>query len=131
MMKGLFRLLWNVILEDLAKMLGFNSPKALASCMSASDHHKSWQIIKIVLHSVAEELIWEFVRDKLPSNEVLNTASYYLWLSNVKNENYRFMADVVFTYCFALHLFRSGVRWNNAEAINTAKTKFSSLFFLN
>lgn len=39
------------------------------------------------------------------------------------------MAEVVFTYCLALHVFRAGVRRNNSLAINAAKTKFSPLFF--
>nr|XP_022289927.1 uncharacterized protein LOC111101643 isoform X2 [Crassostrea virginica] len=35
MTKALFKLLWELCLVDLAKMLGFKSPKALASCQSA------------------------------------------------------------------------------------------------
>lgn len=40
MTKAIFRLLWDVILIDLAKFLGFNSPKAQASFMSATGKHK-------------------------------------------------------------------------------------------
>ncbi|KAJ8300772.1 hypothetical protein KUTeg_022291 [Tegillarca granosa] len=40
MTKALCKLLWNVGLADLAKMLGFVSPKALASCQSCT----SWYI---------------------------------------------------------------------------------------
>jgi hypothetical protein len=39
------------------------------------------------------------------------------------------MAEVVFTYCLALHVFRAGVRRNNSCAINAGKTKFSPLSF--
>jgi len=36
MVKALFKLLWQVGIQDLGKMLGFRSPKALATCESAS-----------------------------------------------------------------------------------------------
>lgn len=40
MTKAIFRLLWDVILIDLAKLLGFNSPKAQTSFMSATGNDK-------------------------------------------------------------------------------------------
>lgn len=40
MTKAIVRLLWDVILIDLAKLLGFNSPKAQASFMSATGKNK-------------------------------------------------------------------------------------------
>uniref|UniRef100_A0A8W8M055 Uncharacterized protein n=1 Tax=Magallana gigas TaxID=29159 RepID=A0A8W8M055_MAGGI len=43
-------------------MLGFRSPKALASCQSAHDHHKSWQILEIFLHAMSAELLVPYVR---------------------------------------------------------------------
>lgn len=41
--KVIFKSLWTIILIDLAKLLGYRSVKALASCESVSSHHKSWQ----------------------------------------------------------------------------------------
>ena len=43
--KALFKLLWNVLLKDLALMLGWKSIKALTSCEKCSDHHKAWQML--------------------------------------------------------------------------------------
>lgn len=42
---------------------------------------------------------------------------------------YEFMREVVFTYCLSIHVFRAGVRRNNADAINCSKAKFAPLFF--
>lgn len=39
------------------------------------------------------------------------------------------MAEVGFTYCLALQVFRIGVRRNNTRVINAGKTKISPLFF--
>lgn len=55
---------------------------------------------------------------------------WLLWMVCwVKNPNYKFMAEVVFSYCLALHVFWARVRRNNSTAINVSKTKFSPLFF--
>ena len=49
MTKACFRLLWDVALSELGKMLGFNSIKAQSACKSANDHHKAWQMLTIFL----------------------------------------------------------------------------------
>ena len=92
-----------------------------------SDHHKSWQILQIFFHAMAEELIVVYIREKSDSPPSLN--GFYTWMGDVKNKNYKFMAETVFTYCLALHVFRAGVRRNNSIALNAAKAKFSPLFF--
>lgn len=45
MTKALFKLLWELCLVDLAKMLGFKSPKALASCQSAHAINKYAHVV--------------------------------------------------------------------------------------
>ncbi|XP_062594161.1 uncharacterized protein LOC134255654 [Saccostrea cucullata] len=129
MLKAAFRLLWDVILVDLAVILGFHSPKALASCMTATDHHKSWQIFQIFLHAMAEELLLLYAREELKRNERPTGEGFYKWTKHVKNPNYKFMVDAVFTLCLSLHVFRAGVRRNNTSAIRTALFKFAPLFF--
>lgn len=69
-------------------------------------HHKSWQILSIFMEAMASELLVSYVK------------SHYLSFTSgacnlgVRNPN-KFMAEVVFTYCLALHVFRAGVRRNN------------------
>ena len=128
-MKACFKLIWDIALSDLALLMGYKSLKAQVACKNASDHHKSWQILKIFLYGTADELIRPYIKHCLDDNEIPSLTKFYEWLSKVKNCNYLFMQDVVFTYVFALFLFRAGVRRNNSEVMLAAKTKFSALFY--
>lgn len=46
--RALFKLGWAPLLEDVAKLLGFVSPKSLLYCRRASNHHKSWELLKVI-----------------------------------------------------------------------------------
>jgi hypothetical protein len=55
MTKALFKLLWDIGLVDLAKMLGFRSPKALAACQSASGMYiGSAHVAIMIMHAVID-----------------------------------------------------------------------------
>ena len=43
-LRALFKLMWPLGLEDLAKLLGFRTHKALTYALKVSDFHKSWQV---------------------------------------------------------------------------------------
>lgn len=43
------QLVWEVVGEDLAQLLGYKSPKALQSCLEGNDHHKAFQFCEILL----------------------------------------------------------------------------------
>lgn len=105
--KSMFRLLWDVALVDLAKLLGFKSLKAQAACQNASDHHKSWQILQIFLFGTADELLLSYVRHCARHACHPSVQGYYGWSMDVQDPNYLFMKEVVFTYLFALHLYRA------------------------
>ena len=125
----MFQTVWDVALVDIAKILGFNSLKAQLACQKANDHHKAMQILEIFLYGTADELLVPFVRQCIAEGNVPCVEKYYLWLSKVKDPNYLFMKDVVFTYVFALFLFRGGIRRNNSDVLLSARTKFSALFY--
>ncbi|XP_076087738.1 uncharacterized protein LOC143058159 [Mytilus galloprovincialis] len=140
MSKALMKLLWDVIIIDLAKMLGFKSIKALQACQvlqecvllfsfSFSDHHKTWQILQIFMFAMAQELLHPYCRQQVLSCRTPTVEGFYLWLAKVSNPNFKFMSDVVFTSCLALHVLRAGTRRNNSTAIQAGKFKFSPLFF--
>lgn len=46
---GLIKLVWDVVGEDLAKLLGYKFPKALQACLEGNDHHKAFQFCEILL----------------------------------------------------------------------------------
>ena len=129
MVQACFKLLWDVVLKELGLMLGFRSIKAQTACQKACNHHKSWQMLSILLEGTAAELLVPYVRQANLEGKTPTVNGYYLWLKTVKNPNYVFLKDVIFIYLFSMFLFRAGIRKNNYEAMTEAKTKFSSLFF--
>ena len=71
MVECIFKLLRVVLLKFVAKLLGFRSERALSYvyCKTASDHHKSWEILQIVFQALSKELLVVFVREKLSKGE--------------------------------------------------------------
>ncbi|MEW8543116.1 MAG: hypothetical protein AB2693_06235 [Candidatus Thiodiazotropha sp.] len=57
-------------------------------------------------------------------------AKFFDWLETVKDPNYKFMQEVVFTYLLALNVFRIGVRRNNSKAMLSGRQTFSLLFYI-
>ena len=127
--KAIFKLLWTVIFIDLAKLLENRSVKALASCESACNHHKSWQIFEIFFQGTSREIITYYVRKCLSTNTNPTLEGLYALVAGSKGLNMQLMFKVVFTYCLALHLYRKGVRRNNKDIILSAMQKLSVLFY--
>ncbi|KAJ8300354.1 hypothetical protein KUTeg_021873 [Tegillarca granosa] len=109
MVKALFRLLWDVCLIVLAKMLGFVSVKALASCQLLN-----WQIIQIFMDAMIEEIL---VFLKLI---VVVKMFHPLSTHSISGCQY---SHTVFLYMY----FERGVRRNNASVIHSSKAKRSLL----
>ena len=129
MTKSCFKLLWNVILEDIAEVMGYTSTRAKTACQKCTDHHKAWQLLKISMIAVSKELVLPFVRECLARDINPSVYSFYTYMRDVKNPNVNFLMHAMLTYVFALFLFRAGERSNNSDAILAARMKFSSLFF--
>lgn len=92
------------------------------------DHHKSWQIIQIFMHSMACELVKVYIDHAHLHQELPTAAGYFKWVPQGHPMSI-FMSEAVFTYCLSLHVFRAGIRRNNTEAINVAKARFAPLFY--
>lgn len=60
---AVIKLLWQIIGLDLAKLVGYRSPKALQACLDANDHHKAMQFIEILLFGTClwKEIIFSFI----------------------------------------------------------------------
>lgn len=52
----MFRLFLEVVLIDLAKLMGYRTLRALSACQNASDHHKAWQLLEIFMFGTEGEL---------------------------------------------------------------------------
>ncbi|XP_062568018.1 uncharacterized protein LOC134230270 [Saccostrea cucullata] len=129
MTKAIIKLIWNVVGEDLAKMLGYRSPKALQACMDANDHHKAFQFLEILLFGTGDELLLPYVRQCLSTDGTPSAQGYFEWCCRVQDPNYKFLQEVIFTYTLSVYLFRAGVRRNNCEVIMAARLKFAPLYF--
>ena len=129
MVRSSFKLLWTVILQDAADMLGFRSDKAKASCRKAIDHHKSFQILEITIIACSLELVRQHVHEMARAGKEADYKSYCRFLQGVKDPNFLFLNEAIFTYLYSLFLFRAGMRMGNWEAILAGRTKFSPLFF--
>jgi hypothetical protein len=82
---------------------------------------ESWQILSMFMETMASELLYTYLRSTKESPPP-SLLGFYQWYLGVSNPNYKFMAEVVFTYCLAFHVFRAGVRRNNSCARTITRT---------
>ncbi|XP_053374886.1 uncharacterized protein LOC123530450 [Mercenaria mercenaria] len=123
--KACFKLLWDVCLQDLAKMLGYRTPRALMCCKACPNHHKSWMILTIFFYGTIDEILTTYIsQDEAPT-----VAGLYTYIGSCKHRNFRFMCDVVLNYVLAIFAFRCCTRRNNTDYIMAGKSKFMKLFY--
>ncbi|XP_021356987.1 uncharacterized protein LOC110452664 [Mizuhopecten yessoensis] len=129
MIKGLFKFLWEVFLKDIAKMLGYRSPKAQLAAHAASDHHKSFQMVEIALFGMADELLLPYFRERMAAGVGVSAVDFMVWMRDVASPNFLFMVDIVFTYLLSVYVFRAGIRRNNSSVILSSRASFTDLFY--
>ena len=129
MVKCIFKLMWDPVIEDLAKLLGFKSVKALTSCQKCSDHHKAWQIIQILLFGTMDELLLPYVKSCIAANREPSMEGLNEFMVSVKNPKFHFLYKSVLTYLFALSVFRCGVRRNNQDFMLAGRSVVTDLFY--
>ncbi|CAG2230053.1 unnamed protein product [Mytilus edulis] len=83
----------------------------------------------IFMHSMAQEQLVPYCSQEAKTNSNPILSGYFSYLNGSTSSNYKFMLEVVFTYCLAIFVFRAGIRRNNSNAIQAGKVKFSPLFF--
>ena len=127
--KALFKLLWDVCLQDIAKMLGFSTPRALVCCKACTDHHKAWMILNIFLQSTMDEILSTYIGHCHLEKNDPSVQGLYNYISASSDKNFRFMCDITFNYVLAIFVYRCGVRQNNHQYISASKTQFSKLFY--
>ncbi len=54
------RLLWTFGMFELAKLLGFKTPKALAYAQKAADFHKAWEMLQVHLQAAITFLVGDY-----------------------------------------------------------------------
>ena len=66
----------------------------------------------------------------ISENQTPSLTKFFDWLKTVKDSSYIFMQEAIFSYVYSLFLFPAAVRRNNSEVLPAARTKFSSMFFM-
>ena len=101
---------FDVFLRDIARLLGFQTQKALNYCKRANDHHKSWDILNIAMEGTAAEMVLTYVREAINENQVPTAhgfKDYFLSMSqnNMNNMKMKVLYDAVMRYLLAIVLF--------------------------
>ena len=72
MCQALFKLLWPVGLEEVAKLHGYKTTQALDYAKKASEHRKSWQMLQ-VLYEAATHIIVMAYTSRTSASDLLPT----------------------------------------------------------
>ena len=130
MAKVLLNLTWLPFLNEFAKTLGFRSPKAQEVLKTGVDHHRSRQILEILLQALSSELLLPYFRESLQEPSQLTAECYQRWIEEkVKNNNYMFLYHLTFSFLLAFHLYTEAVRKNYSKRIMAARVTFCPLFY--
>ena len=117
-----------VYLKDLAKVLHFDSPAAQNYCKAATDHQKSWDILRIAFIAGAKELLLPYVREKKAE---ATSSGFDLWVETIFTKKpYLIMYKAVFTYLLAVIIFRAAVRKNCYDAMLAARYAYRPIWFV-
>lgn len=130
MAKKLLRFTWIPFMKDLSLKFGFRTPKAQEVFKKGTDHHRSREVLEIVLFALSKELLVPYIRHCI-QNALTPTASHYnTWFEeDVVDQRYCFLYHITFSYLLAFHMFNEGVRKNNSNIILAGRTTFHPLFF--
>ena len=129
LVKCAFKLMWDPVLEDLAKMLGFKSLKALTCCQKCTDHHKAWQILQITFFGTMDEILLPYVQICARANMVPSLEGFYDFADTQESQNFQFLYKSVLTYLLGLLVFRCGVRRNNHDFMMAGRSVVTDLFY--
>jgi hypothetical protein len=83
--KAVFKLLWDVVIEDLVKINGFRTPLALLAAKNCSDHHKAWEFMNILLFGTLDELLRTFILHCFKNDNPVNVSEFYKFIENSKS----------------------------------------------
>ncbi len=125
----LFQYLWIPIVGDVARALGFRTPRAQDVFRTGVDHHRSRQALSVLLDALSEELLVPYVRHCLKHKIPPSALNYFTWLQSVQNGSYIYMFHMTFTHLLAFKLFNAGVRKNYSQVMMVARAALVPLFY--
>jgi hypothetical protein len=125
--KAVYKLLWDVVIENLVKNNGFRTPHALLAARNCSNHHKSWKFMNILLFDTQAELLRTFILHCFNDNPV-KVSEFYKFIEYSKSPHFRFMTNCLLNYVFALYVFRCSIRRANYNFMSAGHSKFLKVY---
>lgn len=120
MAKNFFSINWQVMLCDIAKVLGFTSESALNYAKGAKNHHHAMTMVNILQRGGWCELLLPYVRQRM-SEDFL-----YQWMREKNSTLYTCSTN--WTYIGAIQVYHMGITRNNCNYVNAGQSKFAPTF---
>ena len=127
--KALVKVLWRLAYKDVAKEMGFKSKYAQDFCQNASNTHKTWELLQIMLFGTGDILLKKYIDTVTPS-ETPSAEHFWAWAQSVPNETYYFLCDMIFNYIVALYYYKDAMRQCDSQKMLVCRAKFARLFFV-
>lgn len=129
LLKSFMELNWTVFMSSFMNVMGWKSEKAQQSAMRCSDNHKSWQSINVFHFGSMLELVRPFVGKCLSQNTEPSARAF---ISHAKQEsanaNFMYIFEMVCKYTQGIINFRTAIRRNNPQLLDSAKWMTKELF---
>ena len=120
---------WDVFMQEICVILGYNSENAQKYIKKGSDYHKLWQILEIIYIALADKLLLPYVRKSSELGEKPTSSGYWNYSESTVSPNYQYAQQALFNFPYALMMLRRGVRFGQSKPILVAKSKLLLLFF--
>ena len=128
-MRSFWHLNWEVFGSELAKAMNFKSIYAQQYARSGGDNHKTWELIRIFYLGTLDELLRPYVKHCIAIQVPPTAKGYLKWKEeSVTNPSYMYMFEQVTVYAQSIMNMRGGLRRNNIDMINSARTIHAPIF---
>ncbi len=129
-LRALFKLLWPLGLEQLAQLLGFKTPKALAYALKASDYHKSWQMLLIFIHTSMGVLLETYAASSREQGLLPTARGAMEFLNTHANPSLKILSTLTLRYGLSLLRYRQATREGCSGEMLWSRCTLSELFFV-
>ena len=128
-LRALIRVMWDIELEDLAKSIGLESPKALFSFQNGAKFRQSFDLIRQARSANIREMLYPYIQHCLAEHLEIDTEGFLTWKTeHSKSDNFDLIFEIEKYFGTSLQLILSSLRANNEEVLQSSKTVFSSIF---
>ncbi len=127
----LFKLLWPLGMEDLARILGYKTPKALGYAQKAADDHKAWEMLEIYFKSLMIFALTPY-QQECQAQGILSTlgGAEDFWKHKISPS--LFLAVTICNrYVLSLLMYRKCIRMGQSQDALLARDIVSEMFYSN